>query len=479
LSTPFQKNRPTQGLILTKDLFFYQQEKTMATKKSTSLTSSVRGVSGSEKVVSSSSERPRLGTVMRFNPTSGIEGVKLLEKTGLKVASSGDFKSAGGIPNNFGGADVQYFERFNIAIARVNDEEMSLVADKGLQSKVVISSRAERVYKALGSAGSQKDGVNSFQELYLRGYRDGVNHLIDQLLSDGAAYTASSAMKLTDARNTWAVQACKVHKSKRTGRGVRIAILDTGFDHTHPDFAGRIITKKSFVTNSSDSDVQGHGTHCIGISCGPRSPKNVPRYGVAYEAEIYAGKVLGDDGLGTDRSVLAGMTWALENRCEIISMSLGSATSIGDLPNEDYEHVGQVCLDAGSIVIAAAGNESERPGLIAPVGAPANASTILAVAAIDSNFAIAKFSCGKINQGQEVDIAAPGVDILSTLPGGKYEKWSGTSMATPYVAGIAALIAQSNVKYRGSALWIKLLQTVAPLNLPATDGGNGLVQAPL
>jgi subtilisin family serine protease len=224
--------------------------------------------------------------------------------------------------------------------------------------------------------------------------------------------------------------------------------------------------------------VHGHGTHCIGIACGPLHPTGAPRYGVAHDAEIYAGKVLGDDGFGTDRSIIAGMDWAIEQGCHIISLSLGAATTLGEQPSEDYEQIGQVCLDAGTLVVAAAGNESARPGRISPIGSPANASTVMAVAALDKGFRPAVFSCGGLNSGQEVDIAAPGVDILSSIPGGQYDRWDGTSMATPFVAGVAALLAQSDPKYRGWSLWARLQQLVRQLKQPSRDVGKGLLQAP-
>jgi len=289
---------------------------------------------------------------------------------------------------------------------------------------------------------------------------------------------AVSVERFDEASATWGLQAIKVPSSSLSGAGIRIAVLDTGFDDTHPDFIGRTVTRKLFASHSSVDDVHGHGTHCIGTACGSLRPNGVPRYGVAYEAEIYAGKVLGDDGFGTDRSIIAGMDWALGEGCQIISMSLGAATGVGDQPNDDYEQIGQVCLDAGTLVVAAAGNESSRPGRIMPVGSPANASTIMAVAAIDRTLRPASFSCGGINPGQEVDIAAPGVDILSSLPGGGHDRWNGTSMATPHVAGVAALIAQSDPKYRGWTLWARLLQLARPLRSPARDVGKGLLQAP-
>jgi subtilisin family serine protease len=277
---------------------------------------------------------------------------------------------------------------------------------------------------------------------------------------------------------TWGLEATLVPLSQLSGAGIKVAILDTGFDDSHPDFRGRLVTKKVFASRSSDNDIVGHGTHCIGTACGPLKPTGVPRYGVAHEAHIFAGKVLGDDGFGTDRSIIAGMDWAVEQGCHVISMSLGAATRIGDQPNDDYEQIGQVCLDAGALVVAAAGNESERPGLIAPVGSPANASTIMAVGAVDRAFRVARFSCGGMNQSQEVDIAGPGVDILSAVPGGGHGRKQGTSMATPHVAGVAALLAQSDPKFRGWALWARLLQLARPLSAPARDVGKGLLQAP-
>lgn len=431
--------------------------------------------------------KPRLGTVMRFSPKAVSAGIKQLEKGGFRVASSSDFKSAISVPNDFGGADVQYFERFGIAIVRCDQERLNPILQRAIEQKAVAGARTERRYKALGFKSietTNKDStmpllLNSDQE-YLRGYRDAVNQLIGQLLSSTAQANFDTMKKFEETTVTWGLEAIHANLSSLTGAGIKVAILDTGFDDQHPDFIGRSVTKKSFVSNSSEIDMVGHGTHCIGTACGSARPLNVPRYGVATEAEIYAGKVLGDDGFGTDRSIIAGMDWALGEHCVVISMSLGAEVPIGAQPSEDYEQIGQACLDAGTLVVAAAGNESDRPNRINPVGSPANASTIMAVGAIDRFMQIARFSCGGLNTGQDVDLAAPGFDIFSSLPKdkGMYERLNGTSMATPHVAGIAALIAQSDPKYRGWALWARLLQLTQRLNLPLRDAGRGLVQAP-
>lgn len=427
--------------------------------------------------------------VMRFAPRAASAGVKQLESGGLRVASSSDFRRAESVPNDFEGADVQYFERFGIAVVRQDGERLRPILQKAMEQKVVSGARLERRYQALGQRSSAAVSYSAatgeladarlWTRDYLLGYRDAIDQLANRLLSgQETERDAQAAARFDEATVTWGLQAIGVPGSKLTGAGIKVAVLDTGFDDKHPDFLGRSVTKKLFASQSSPDDTHGHGTHCIGTACGPLRPGGVPRYGIAGEAEIYAGKVLGDDGFGTDRSIIAGMDWALGEGCQVISMSLGAAVGVGEQPNEDYEQIGQVCLDAGTLIVAAAGNESSRPGLIAPVGSPANASTILAVAAIDRRMRVASFSCGGVNVGQAVDIAAPGVDILSSLPGGGYDRWDGTSMATPHVAGVAALIAQSDAKFRGWALWARLLQLAHRLNLPERDVGRGLVRAP-
>ena len=427
----------------------------------------------------------RLGFVMRFPPKAARTGIKQLEGSGFRVASSRDFHTAKAVPNDFDGADVQYFERFGIAVVRRDGQRVRPMLEKAMQQKIVSAARPERQYRALGlpmispveGPRTTIGAAPALDRNYLRGYRDGVDELVDRLLNGAGAEGVRAARSLEETSVTWGLQVTKVFTSDLTGAGIKVAVLDTGFDHTHQDFIGRSVTKKTFASHSSDDDMVGHGTHCIGTACGPSRPTSGPRYGIAYEAEIYAGKVLGDDGMGTDRSIIAGMDWALDQGCHIISMSLGAATQIGDQPNADYEQIGQVCLDAGTLVVAAAGNESSRPQRIAPVGSPANASTIMAVGAVDSHLAVATFSCGGVNAGQEVDIAAPGVGILSSLPGNRYDRWDGTSMATPHVSGVAALIAQSDAKFRGWALWARLLQMTSRLPLPARDAGKGLLQA--
>jgi subtilisin family serine protease len=228
-------------------------------------------------------------------------------------------------------------------------------------------------------------------------------------------------------------------------------------------------------------DGHGHGTHCIGTACGPKQPQVLPRYGVAFNAAIFAGKVLSNQGSGSDAGILAGIEWAVTNRCAVVSMSLGAATVVGQSFSRVFENAARRALAAGTLIVAAAGNESERPALIRPVGHPANCPSIISVAALDSQLRIAPFSCGGINpQGGQVDLAGPGVRVRSSWPRPTlYRTISGTSMATPHVAGIAALLAEANPGVPAGVLGWYLLQSARRLDLPGRDVGVGLVQAPV
>lgn len=280
---------------------------------------------------------------------------------------------------------------------------------------------------------------------------------------------------------TWGVAATGAETSPMTGAGIKLAVLDTGLDFHHPDYDGRAIVEQSFVAGESAQDGQGHGTHCCGTAAGQSPNPAVPRYGVAPEAELHVGKVLNNQGSGRERDILSGMLWAIRAGCEVISMSLGRAVQPGERPSLAYERMGQLALNSGSLIVAASGNDSARRfGFIAPVGAPANSQSIMAVAALDPDLAVADFSCGGINPGGgEVDIAGPGVEVFSSVPlPRRYRSLQGTSMACPHVAGVAALWAQSDPSLRGTSLWQRLVGTATGLPLPARDVGAGLVQAP-
>ena len=288
---------------------------------------------------------------------------------------------------------------------------------------------------------------------------------------------AASARFADDDAFTWGLRATGADATRATGRVIRVAVLDTGLDLEHPDFDGRSITAQSFVTGSPAQDRQGHGTHTAGTACGSAAPAQGRRYGVAAEAEIFAGKVLDDGGSGTDAGILAGIEWAITNGCRVISMSLGA-----DVPTVStaYETVGRRALAAGTLIIAAAGNNASRSsGFLGFVGMPANSPSIMAVAAVDADLAVADFSAASNPvEGGQVDIAGPGVAVYSSWPMPRRSNTiSGTSMATPHVAGIAALWSQTTGA-TAQELWDALVERARSLELPASDVGAGLVQAP-
>jgi subtilisin family serine protease len=243
------------------------------------------------------------------------------------------------------------------------------------------------------------------------------------------------------------------------------------------------MVSKSFIFGQTVQDGYGHGTHCIGTACGPKQPATgVRRYGIAYAAAIHVGKVLSNQGSGGTGGIVAGIEWAVVGGCQVISMSLGANVN---QKLQQYEVPIERALKAGSLVVAAAGNNAQRSvGVFGFVTPPANANAALAVAALTNQLRVADFSARSstvTGVGGKVNIAGPGVEVFSSVPVnlGTHGMKNGTSMATPHVSGVAALWCQATGE-RGAALWARLEQAARPLGMPipAVDVGSGLVQAP-
>jgi subtilisin family serine protease len=384
------------------------------------------------------------------------------------VASSGDFEDQAVDMAGTEGADATVMQELGLAVVTADPDQVGALQTSAAAHGNVVAVAPELVHHAMPSD-------------YLRGYLHGVTDVAERLgvepAEPGAAGSAASpraGFQDTD-QLTWGLQATLAATSGRSGRGVRVAVLDTGMDTKHPDFVGRSITARSFVSGESVQDGHGHGTHCIGTACGPKAPAGTRRYGVAYEAEIWVGKVLSNRGSGSDGGILAGINWAVANRVPIISMSLGA-----DVPQQHppYTYAGRRALERGSLVIAAAGNNANRPGNAGFVAAPANSPDVLAVGAVDSREGVARFSARTLaGRGGQVDIAGPGVAVYSSWPMPvRYRSISGTSMATPHVAGLAALWVQATGR-RGLELWGILSKESRRSGEPSVDVGSGLVQA--
>ncbi len=307
----------------------------------------------------------------------------------------------------------------------------------------------------------------------------------------------------------WGIKAVKADQSPYDGKNITVAVLDTGIDPSHPAFSGINLVQKNF-TSESDNDLHGHGTHCAGTIFG--KDVNGVRIGIARNvSKAMIGKVLGQGG-GSSATIARAIEWAVDGGANVISMSLGidfpgyvdwlvnsfgmninPATSRAlegyranvNLFTELARYVEmQDSFGQGTLIIAASGNESKRPEYEIAVAPPAAGTGIVSVGALqqaNGGLKIAFFS------NNQVDIAAPGVDITSAKRGGGLVNMSGTSMATPHVAGIAVLWAQRQLEKVGrvehSPMLVRLLASGVTTGLASgieeEDVGTGIVQAPL
>ncbi|MFI7064099.1 S8 family peptidase [Kribbella sp. NPDC050124] len=266
-----------------------------------------------------------------------------------------------------------------------------------------------------------------------------------------------------------------------TGKGVKVAVLDTGIDATHPDLVGKVEASQSFITGQAVADGHGHGTHVADTIVGSGAASGGRYKGVAPDATLLVGKVLDDTGNGPASSIIAGMEWAAAQGADVISMSLGGCCTDGTDPMS--QAVNDLSAQYESLFVVAAGNDS-RP---ATVSSPGAADSALTVAAVDSQDKRASFSSQGprlINYGLKPDIAAPGVSIvaaraagtsLGTPVGNKYTTLSGTSMATPHVSGAAALLAQRHPGWSGQQLKSALISSSKEIGNSAYEVGAGRV----
>jgi subtilisin len=402
--------------------------------------------------------------LMTFKEGAADAGVRSLRtRSGLRMANARDFTGQAMDLAMAGDAEGVVFPEIGVAL--VSGEAAAsrgFTAEAAIESDSPVHSVDPEYFMFATQISNPGD--------YMRGVLRMAQTIYADLSGESGLSEFGGDVSAEVLGTTWGLNACRVPPSAFSGAGIKAAVLDTGFDLGHPEFVGRSFTTNSFV-GQPVQDLHGHGTHTAGTTCGPRSPAGpVQRYGIGFLTQIFIGKVLTNSGSGTQAQVLAGMNWAIANRCAVISMSLGAQIPV----QPSYTAAGQAALTNGCLIVAAAGNASNRPGVINPAGAPANSPTIMSVAALDSNLRVASFS-----NGGKIDIAGPGVNVFSSWPRPTlHNTISGTSMATPHVAGCAALWAQSNASLRGPALRAKLIATARHLPLPASDVGAGLVQAP-
>ncbi|KAB2339182.1 S8 family serine peptidase [Actinomadura rudentiformis] len=293
--------------------------------------------------------------------------------------------------------------------------------------------------------------------------------------------SARAAGKLD--RNLTQVGAPRAWGAGATGRGTRVAVLDTGVDPDHPDLRGRVAETANFSESPDTADRFGHGTHVAATIAGTGAAAKGERKGVAPDAELLIGKVLDDDGNGTDSGVLAGMEWAA-SRAKVVNMSLGGDPSDGTDPLA--EALNTLTQKHGTLFVVAAGNAGE----ISSVSTPATADEALAVGAVNGSDKLAEFSSRGPRTGRyaaKPEIVAPGVDIIAARAQGtrmgnvldaEYTSSSGTSMAAPHVAGAAALVLQRHPDWTPQQIKAALVGSTDPATGgDAFERGSGRLNA--
>ena len=256
------------------------------------------------------------------------------------------------------------------------------------------------------------------------------------------------------------------------GDGAVVAVVDTGIDAAHQDLQGRLLPAANFVTGKSNAnDEDGHGTHVTGI-VSASTDNGIGVASVAPGAQVLPVRVLDEDGSGSDSEVARGIDHAIAQRVHVINLSLGGNALSSFLPGGEFGDAIQRAVDAGIVVVAAAGNDT-----IPLCEQPEVRGKILCVGAVDRRGMRAFYS-----SGDSATIMAPGGngtgdDILSTIPGSKYDRIAGTSQAAPHVSGVAALLVARGV--RGPAAIDRILATARDAGMPGNDPvyGAGILDA--
>jgi subtilisin family serine protease len=299
---------------------------------------------------------------------------------------------------------------------------------------------------------------------------------IDKIWLDGKRHvTLDQSVPQIGAPTAW--------QAGYTGKGIPVAVLDTGIDTSHPDLATQVVGEKNF-TDAPDGDHFGHGTHVASTIAGTAAASNGKYKGVAPDARLYDGKVCDDFGSCPDSAILAGMEWAAtEIKAKVVNLSLGGTDTPGIDPLE--EAVNRLTAETGTLFVIAAGNDGPAERTI---GSPGSADAALTVGAVDKQNGLADFSSRgpRVGDGAvKPDISAPGVSIVAAKAkdsiigepvGDDYLRLDGTSMATPHVVGSAAILAQEHPDWKAAELKGALMGSAKPADgQTAFEQGAGRV----
>jgi subtilisin family serine protease len=397
--------------------------------------------------------------IVTFAPEDWREGVDGLEKAGLRVANMAD-STLGALRGDEAG-DAELIVLPNLASGLLSGEERDLE----ILRRVVES-----------DAGSAIISIEPERSFMISPVEE------EEVTEEDKERSLSPALAPA---LEWGLVATRISQSTRTGRGIKVAILDTGVHLNHADLKSRLHTPNlaSFVFNvASPQDGNGHGTHTTGLACGPLNPVTPPRYGVATEAEIFIGKVIPDLGIGATGEVASGIEWAISKGCPVILLALEMDVAFNQTFDSTFESWGRKAAQRNCLLIAAVGNGSNRPSVVSPVSSPANCPSIFGVGGVEPPHSLYKKSNGELSfpGAGTVNVLAPAAAIRSSdITSQGYRVRSGTSMAAALTAGIAALYAEIDATLRGVRLGVVLQHSAINIGIPPTDGGNGLVQAPL
>ena len=259
-----------------------------------------------------------------------------------------------------------------------------------------------------------------------------------------------------------------------TGKNVKIAVIDTGCDLTHEDLKSKIIGGRNFTSEDNKNvniyqDYNGHGTHVCGIVAGSKNNRGI--IGVAPDAKLIILKALDKNGSGTLQGIINAINYAVSLKVDIISMSLGTTSDVPQLHQAIVK-----AINNNILVVCAAGNEGDNNSSTDEYSYPGVYNEVISVGAIDYKKTAARFT----DSNKEVDLLAPGVNIVSTYLNNSYAMLSGTSMATPHVTGALALLIEWSTKEFGrrlteAELYGQLIKNTETLNMARSLQGNGLL----
>ncbi|MFE3073049.1 S8 family serine peptidase [Streptomyces sp. NPDC059247] len=458
----------------------------------------VRGVTGDQRVPLVTGDRVVVnskGRMVGFEPAPGREHIPVqVQRTGDRTlvvpADAQQLISSGRL-------DQRLFDLGVLTDPRLRESHGS-----GL--KLIVryaggAAAARSEVRAAGDAGLRRtfptldaDAVTASQ--------DDLTRVWDALTDRGRAGARTAAAGISTVwldgvrsarldRSTRQIGADKAWQSGFDGTGVKIAVLDTGVDKTHDDLKTQVVGEKNFSSSPDAVDRVGHGTHVASIAVGTGAKSGGLYKGVAPGAKVISGKVLDDEGYGSDSAVIAGIEWAAAEGADVVNLSLGSPDSPGVDPLEAT--IDQLSAQKGILFAVAAGNDGELGS--SSIGSPGSADSALTVGAVDKDDRLAPFSSTGPRPGDgavKPDVTAPGVAItaaaapgslLDTKPGTPhpapgYLQIDGTSMATPHVAGAAAILKQRHPRWKSAELKGALTGSTKGGAYTAFQQGTGRVQ---